>query len=149
MVSEGQSDPIAGDTVAILLEAEDSDEDGLPDWWEQKFFDSPTGAIPGMDSDTNGRNNLEAFRQGQHPLQRGFQAQLWGPYLVLRREDDSVNLELLGFEGASYRLEESTDLRNWQPLAEGVLAGQRVTIAQANPSESLSVFFRAVVEEGS
>lgn len=146
LLSGGPLDMTTGDSVAILLAPEDSDGDALPDWWEQKFFDSRTGALPERDSDANGTDNLAAYLGGTHPLSSGFQAQHWGPYVRLSVDSSFANLEVLGFAGASYRLEDSADLRNWMPVAERLLAGQPVAIPRASQPGSQSVFYRAVVE---
>ena len=47
---------------------EDRDGDGLPDAWELKYFNSPTTAEPGVDTDTDGLTNLEEFQHGTNPL---------------------------------------------------------------------------------
>jgi len=147
IVSAGHLDMTVGDSVAVLLAPDDSDGDGLPDWWEQKFFDTRTGALPEMDSDANGESNLAAFLHGKNPLKDGFQAQRWGPYVRLRVEENLAELEVVGFEGASYRLEDSVDLQNWTPLLKNVLSGQMVTLPQVSLPGTSSVFYRGVVEE--
>lgn len=43
----------------------DTDGDGLPDWWEQKYYGSPTVAVAG--SVINGWINLEWFKRGGDP----------------------------------------------------------------------------------
>jgi hypothetical protein len=49
----------------------DSDSDGLPDWWEELYFDAPTGASPDADDDEDGMSNLAEFIAGTHPRQAG------------------------------------------------------------------------------
>jgi hypothetical protein len=39
----------------------DTDQDGLPDWWEQKYFNNPNIADPEDDSDSDGLTNLEEY----------------------------------------------------------------------------------------
>jgi len=46
----------------------DSDGDGLPDWWETKFFGGPTAAAPDGDPDSDGSTNLEEYKAGTNPL---------------------------------------------------------------------------------
>jgi autotransporter-associated beta strand protein len=50
----------------VTLFLDDSDEDGLPDSWEQSNFGSLTSA-PGDDPDGDGTNNLTEFRLGLKP----------------------------------------------------------------------------------
>jgi hypothetical protein len=45
----------------------DSDLDGLPDWWEMKFFNGLSGTASG-DPDVDGYSNIEEFAQGTDPL---------------------------------------------------------------------------------
>lgn len=40
---------------------EDSDGDGLPDWWEQQYFGSPTVANSSVDSDGDGLTNIGEY----------------------------------------------------------------------------------------
>jgi hypothetical protein len=147
IASGGRFDATAGDGVAIVFAPEDADSDGLPDWWEQKFFDSRASALPEMDSDGDGQTNLAEFLAGTHPLSNGFQAQQWAPYLRLSMDDRFANLRVFGFEGASYRIENSTDLQNWFSISTNVLSGQSVVMPRMNLPEVNSLFYRAAVEE--
>ena len=47
----------------------DTDGDGLPDWWELKYFGSITGAVAAADGDGDGWTNLQEYRRGGDPLQ--------------------------------------------------------------------------------
>ena len=47
----------------------DTDGDGLPDWWEQQYFDSATDAAPDEDPDEDGQTNLEEFQAGTDPAE--------------------------------------------------------------------------------
>jgi hypothetical protein len=49
--------------LGIALKAIDSDGDGLPDWWKQKFAVTE----PDADPDGDGRNNLAEYRAGSDP----------------------------------------------------------------------------------
>jgi len=44
-----------------------ADGDGLPDYWESKYFGSASGAVPGTDSDGDGLVNLEEYNQVTNP----------------------------------------------------------------------------------
>ncbi|MHC4093442.1 MAG: right-handed parallel beta-helix repeat-containing protein, partial [Planctomycetota bacterium] len=46
----------------------DTDEDALPDWWEQEHFGTPTGADPAADDDGDGLTNLEEYIRACDPL---------------------------------------------------------------------------------
>ncbi|MHC4259238.1 MAG: S8 family serine peptidase [Planctomycetota bacterium] len=46
----------------------DSDGDGLPDWWERKYFGDPCAADPNFDADADGLANLEEYElYGSNP----------------------------------------------------------------------------------
>ena len=46
----------------------DTDEDGLPDWWEQEYFGSPTAGIRDDDPDGDGLDNLGEYEASRNPL---------------------------------------------------------------------------------
>ncbi len=45
----------------------DSDNNGLPDWWEQLYFNHQTGDDPNADSDQDGLNNIGEWVAGTSP----------------------------------------------------------------------------------
>jgi parallel beta-helix repeat protein len=47
----------------------DTDSDGLPDWWEQKYFADPTIANASDDPDEDGQDNLAEYNGSSDPLQ--------------------------------------------------------------------------------
>ena len=57
----------------------DTDDDGLPDWWEELYFEGPTLADPAVDSDDDGIADGEPERllalhtseHGAHALHKG------------------------------------------------------------------------------
>ena len=57
------------DHVRLDLSAStDSDNDGLPDSWENLYFGSPTAADPAANPDHDGLTNLQEFQRGTHPV---------------------------------------------------------------------------------
>ena len=46
----------------------DTDEDGLPDWWEFRYFESTTAAFPDENPDGDARNNLVEYTANTDPL---------------------------------------------------------------------------------
>jgi uncharacterized repeat protein (TIGR02543 family) len=46
--------------------AEDMDNDGLPDWWEMKYFGN-LNQEPNGDPDSDGVTNIIEYKQGRHP----------------------------------------------------------------------------------
>lgn len=45
----------------------DLDSDGIPDWWEQKYFGDVTGVVAGNPSDNDGLTYLETYIAGVSP----------------------------------------------------------------------------------
>jgi len=48
----------------------DTDEDGLPNFWESQYFGGITSGNPSIDSDGDGHNNLDEYIAGTHPLEK-------------------------------------------------------------------------------
>ena len=114
----------------------------------KRFFDNRTSALPEIDSDGDGQKNLAEFLGGTHPLDGGFQAQQWAPFLRnLVVNDEFASVEVVGFEGATHRIEVSTDLQEWHPACTNVFSGQAVVIPRISPSGANAFFYRAAVEE--
>ena len=60
---------VVGDCVDIGTdEFLDTDDDSLPNWWEQLHFGSPEAADPSADEDGDGRTNLEEYVGGTDPI---------------------------------------------------------------------------------
>ena len=54
-------------SLDITLVDPDTDADGLPDWWENQYFGSPTGCVASADSDGNGFLNIYKYKYGINP----------------------------------------------------------------------------------
>ena len=50
-----------------VKDTQDTDGDGLPDWWEKEHFGDPIIADPVDDPDDDGYTNLEEFKKGSDP----------------------------------------------------------------------------------
>jgi len=55
--------------LEVVMASNDTDADGLPDFWEEQFqLDANTASDAEIDSDNDGWNNLEEFMNGTNPL---------------------------------------------------------------------------------
>jgi hypothetical protein len=61
----GLSELFMADTAG---RAPDADKDGLPDWWETLYDLNPNVADSHVDSDGDGRTNLEEYNAGTNPI---------------------------------------------------------------------------------
>lgn len=50
-----------------LARTVDTDQNGLPDWWEQQHFNQATGVNPATDADGDGASNLAEWLAGTNP----------------------------------------------------------------------------------
>ncbi len=48
----------------------DTDDDGLPNFWEFQYFGGTTSGNPSIDSDGDGHSNLAEYIAGTHPLEK-------------------------------------------------------------------------------
>jgi len=94
----------------------DSDNDGLPDWWEELYFEGPTIADPAVDSDDDGMTNLQEYVARTNPRERTSVLQL-----------TAAAFEVGGFKvffptvsGVVYRLLRSDDLSSWAPVGPDI-----------------------------
>ena len=56
-----------GNGILYRVEPNDTDGDGVPDWWETAYFGG-AGTLPGTDSDGDGATNLAEYNGGTDPL---------------------------------------------------------------------------------
>ena len=110
-VTVGQSNGV----LRVVSSTQDTDANGLPDLWEETFFERATGTNPQGDDDGDGQSNYAEFRAGTDPRNASD---------YLRISDVSVGppfrVEFPTVIGKTYRAEYSSDLNQWFTLASGV-----------------------------
>ena len=67
------------DVIVSSIESDDSDGDGLPDWWEYLHFGNTTNAQAQVDQDGDGMTALDEFRSRSDPTNRASMLQLAHP----------------------------------------------------------------------
>jgi len=123
----------------------DSDGDGLPDWWERRYFGGPRSADATALA-ANGVNTLlQAFLAGLDPTDPDAMLQL----LPLGMESNGVVRIVWRSEpGIIYTIEKCLDLRNgFWPLIEGVPSTAPTNTYEdaLDPHDPRPVFYRIVV----
>jgi hypothetical protein len=114
----------AGSTQLDLTLGVDSDGDGLPDAWEQALLDALGGdfadVTPHGDLDDDGLNNLGEFRAGTQAFDPNEGFRLTFMELSLQGQ---TTLDFFAVRGRTYRLESSSDLREWELTSFRVIDG--------------------------
>jgi Tol biopolymer transport system component len=98
----------------------DTDGDGIPDWWTQKYFGHPTGLAGDLsraqdDPDGDGMTNLQEYIAGTNPKDAASVLQLVLKSLVA---GTSVQLSWPAIPGKNYKVQIKGDLNaaQWQDL---------------------------------
>jgi len=158
-VSLADSSDLTADAVLSLVMsrwslAEDADQDGMPDNWEEAHLSDlsdPSDRSDQGDPDNDGLSNLEEYIAGTDPrLETGnwkLETQLNNGWLEVRF--DALAASGPGYEGKTrhYALESrQADAAHWQIVpghADLIAAGQTVTYAP--PSDESATLYRARV----
>jgi hypothetical protein len=104
----------------------DSDADGLPDWWEDRYgLDKHNPADAAPDADGDGVSNLNEFLAGTNPTN----AASYFHFTTIAREAGGVRMNWTTVGGKSYRVQSSADL-------DGVFSDFGPVIAVSGAGES-------------
>lgn len=120
-VSGSQQFSFALEFESFASEFLDSDNDGLPDYWEELYFGHPTATSPDLDSDGDGLSNLEEFLLGTNPLTPDVYQVLLGSQIS--ELDPSPTLQFQTLENRRYDIFFSDDLNSWQKATEIIGTG--------------------------
>lgn len=77
----------------------DSDGDGLPNWWERKYFDGPTNAVPSDDTDEDHMSNRREWLTGTDPRDPGSALRIIG---ISNAVPEGVDLRWWSVYGQQY-----------------------------------------------
>jgi subtilisin family serine protease len=137
---------LAGKTVTggrlNLARIADSDNNGLPDWWELQYFGHLTGSDPHADPDADGASNLAEFLAGTNPTNASSALRL-----SARRSPgtNAVTLQWPSAAGRYYNLLRSTNLlTGFGTIIQTNLAATPPlnTATDAPPASARSTFYR-------
>ena len=80
----------------------DTDNDGLPDWWEDQFgFNKANAADAALDFDGDGASNMNEFLAGTNPNNRGSVLRI----VALQPEGGAMRITWSTVGGKSYRVQ--------------------------------------------
>lgn len=130
--------------LTVVLEATDSDRDGMDDDWERTFFGNLSRDGIG-DADGDGVIDVDEFQAGTNPKD---QDSVFKFIEVNSEADGKVMVRWSSTEGRRYTLERSPDLRSgFAPLQSGIVA---TPPANSRTDESVNsgnpVFYRLKVD---
>ena len=124
---------------------DDSDGDGMPDWWENLYFGSPTISDPAADPDNDHFPNLSEYRAGTNPTNSL-------SFLGMR----TVTVTLTGTavswsseQGKSYQLDRATNLgQGFDQVVQGNISATPPTnsITDTNTFGKGPFFYRVRLE---
>ncbi len=130
-------------SVRIVSLTDDQDANGLPDWWEEQYFGSPTGGDPVADDDGDGMTNWAEFRAGTDPLDPNSRlvvtASVVGP--------GGFSMIFPTVVGKVYAVEYSENLTAWSVLTSGIAGtGGEAAFNEPSTSGNWQRYYRVRVE---
>jgi hypothetical protein len=103
-----------GRIVNYRYTARDTDADGLPDWWESRYFSGITSASPSAIA-ANGKSNLSCYQLGVSPLSTNF----FNVRIFIQSETGRPQLTWSTIGGKSYGVDTSIELNpasDWKSI---------------------------------
>ncbi len=132
-------------TAYFYLPADDSNGNGIPDWWEDYYFGGATGAVATADGDRDGMNNFQEYVAGTNPRDGTSR-------LAITQFHLATNGWLVGFQSVSgivYRAEFAPLLANtntWQTLLDNINGdGTFLQVIDPTASGATQRFYRITV----
>ncbi len=125
--------------VRIVSEADDTNQNGLPDYWEELYFGGPTKADPAADDDGDGMTNVQEFLAGTNPLDANSVLRIDS----ILRTPGGLEIQFPSVSGKTYRIEYSSDLQTWAALPTNIPGtGGAIRLSIADPSSASWMFYR-------
>jgi hypothetical protein len=115
----------------------DTDQDGLPDWWEDQYFGGQ--GDPGDDPDNDGVNNLKEYQAGTNPLD---DQSLFAFIAITPHPAGGMQIEWASALDRSYTVERSGALlEGFLPIATGLAATPPANVYHDETATSAGPFF--------
>lgn len=136
-----------GTSTSAYTVLADSDNDGMPDTFEQQYFGSATGGDPAGDNDGDGTSNLAEYRAGTSPTDPTSVFRI----TQIRRSGNDILVTFPARAGKLYQLEASADLLDGFPFVVTTTARitsdalLELTDAGAAAAPTTRRFYRLVV----
>lgn len=117
-VSDWEGKSVSGG-ILNLLKIVNSDNDALPDWWEEDHFSSLSYNGEG-DSDGDGFNEIQEYLSGTNPNSANSR---FKPESYSINSQDVLTLQIQTLAGRSYQLQVNSGLNsaNWQNLGTPII----------------------------
>jgi hypothetical protein len=116
--------------VLTNLVVVDTDNDGMPDWWEDRFHLDKNVADAGQDFDGDGASNLNEFRAGTQPDSSFSAFRL----VSLQRETNNVRVTWTTVNGKSYRVQTNAPSANGSIMTNFLDASSLIVATNAGES---------------
>lgn len=124
LATEGSRLLADGVPIDYRLGRQDTDSDGLPDWWESRYFAQATAASPHA-LGANHRTLLECFQLGLDPGQTGAEFRILS---ALRTQSGEIELRWTTVGGRSYRVELTSGLSDADPSFQTIGTYQETNV---------------------
>jgi hypothetical protein len=129
--------------VRVVSATDDQDANGLPDWWEEWYFGSPTGADPAADADGDGMTNAAEFMAGTDPLDANSRLAV----TAMSAGPGGFSMTFPTVVGKVYAVEYSESLAAWSVLTSGIAGtGGDIQFNDSSTSGAAQRFYRVQVE---
>ncbi len=136
-----------GTLWAVASMSQDSDANGIPDWWEIQHFGGLTNAVAGADDDGDSASNLDEYRAGTDPNDPSNVFRL--THLTGLSAGAGISIKWSSVLAKSYDVERTTNLfQTFQPLATNLVAtGTEFTYTDSTATNAIPYFYRIKTRE--
>lgn len=128
--------------VRVVSLEQDSNADGLPDWWEERYFEGPTNANAALDSDGDGMSNGQEYLASTNPQDSASILRV----LSAAVESGGFKVSFPTVQGVVYRVLRSDELSSWVAVGADIpgTGADAVVLDPAAPNASAR-YYRIMV----